>query len=154
MSVKTDEERAVTAKTPEQAKILEKNALARGNQHLAKLARLRGIELSAAKLGMGGDTDVEREGREALSAYESLLSEEHGKKTVAGYTRRIIRERGIVQAIEHLVTKRDETLGYTKLVEVGLQWHAFEAVVLRHPESFSIEAVDSSRERLGPDWHE
>jgi hypothetical protein len=154
MSAKTDEERAATAKTPEQARILETNALAGGNKRLAQLARLRGIQRSAAKLGLGGDTEVERECREALSAYESILADQHGKRTLASYTRRMIKERGITQAIEHLVTKRDETVGYTRLVEVGLQRHAFEAVVLRHPESFSPEAVASSRERLGPDCHE
>jgi hypothetical protein len=41
-----------------------------------------------------------------------------------------------------------ETSGYIALVEIGMRDFAFEAVVLRHPESFSGDAVTRSRERL------
>ena len=41
-----------------------------------------------------------------------------------------------------------ETEGYRVLVEMGMEDMAFEAVVLRHPESFSPEAVAASNDRL------
>ena len=44
--------------------------------------------------------------------------------------------------------KRQESVGYTALAEMGLKEFAFEAVILRHTESFSPEAVARSRERL------
>ena len=48
-----------------------------------------------------------------------------------------------------------ETSGYTALAEIGMRDFAFEAVVIRHPDSFSADAVARSRERLaecnGPD---
>lgn len=39
-------------------------------------------------------------------------------------------------------------ISYTALAEMGLKEFAFEAVILRHPEHFSPEAVTRSRERL------
>jgi hypothetical protein len=39
-------------------------------------------------------------------------------------------------------------MGYTALVEMGLQDKAFEAVVLRHPDVFSAAAIRRSKERL------
>ena len=41
-----------------------------------------------------------------------------------------------------------ETEGYRVLVEMGMEDMAFKAVVLRHPESFSPEAVAASNDRL------
>ena len=38
--------------------------------------------------------------------------------------------------------------GYTLLVDMGMEDMAFEAVVLRHPEAFSADAVERSRARL------
>jgi len=60
----------------------------------------------------------------------------------------MITERGIIRAVEHMVTQRKESTGYTALTEMGLQRFAFEAVVLRHPDSFSAEAVAGSRSRV------
>jgi hypothetical protein len=60
----------------------------------------------------------------------------------------MIERRGIIPAIEFVVTRRAETAGYRVLVEMGLQHMAFEAVVRRHPDLFSSEAVKASRERL------
>ena len=66
-------------------------------------------------------------------------------------TRRMIRERGIVPAVEHTVLKKSETSGYRALLSEGMQDTAFEAVVLRHPEPFSAAAVAQSTDRLA-DW--
>ena len=60
----------------------------------------------------------------------------------------MIREHGIIGAVERIVTRRKETEGYRVLVEMGMEDMAFEAVVLRHPESFSPEAVAASNDRL------
>jgi hypothetical protein len=60
----------------------------------------------------------------------------------------MIERHGIIEAIERVVKRKDETAGYTALVEMGMQDLAFEAVVLRYPEAFSQEAIAKSRERL------
>jgi hypothetical protein len=61
----------------------------------------------------------------------------------------MIKQRGILPAVEHIVSRNEESLGYTSLEQVGMRDMAFEAVVLRHPHEFSPEAIRKSKERLG-----
>lgn len=60
----------------------------------------------------------------------------------------MIERRGIVPAVEALVCRSSPSIGYTTLVEIGMEDLAFEAVVLRHPEHFSNAAIERSRVRL------
>jgi hypothetical protein len=46
------------------------------------------------------------------------------------------------------VNRPTETSGYRALVEMGLEQYAFEAVILRHPQVFSAEAVERSHQRI------
>ena len=105
------------------------------------------MKLRAA--GRQPKNDAEREGYEAVYAYEEALSHQKGRKTRAGRTWPMIEKHGILGAIERIVTRRNETEGYRVLVEMGMEDMAFEAVVLRHPDSFSAAAVAASKERLG-----
>jgi hypothetical protein len=57
-----------------------------------------------------------------------------------------VEEHGILGAVERAVKK--ESAGYRRLVQNGLEEKAFDAVILRHPNSFSEEAVKIARERL------
>ena len=50
--------------------------------------------------------------------------------------------------MERAVIRPTQTAGYELLVEMGLADFAFEAVILRHPEQFSEEAVQRSELRL------
>lgn len=61
----------------------------------------------------------------------------------------MIKDRGIIAAIEHAVDRPDGTAGFKALEEVGLENFAFEAVILRHAQLFSQSAVERSRERMG-----
>ena len=63
----------------------------------------------------------------------------------------MIDRHGIIKAVERAVNRNTETQGYTALVEMGLEEFAFEAVILRHPDLFSKEAVLRSRTRLN-EW--
>jgi len=60
----------------------------------------------------------------------------------------MIDKRGIIPAIEQVVTRSSESTGYAALMQMGMQDKSFKAVVLRHPEVFSAEAVRRSKERL------
>ena len=60
----------------------------------------------------------------------------------------MIKRHGVIPAVERVVTKREVSSGFTALAAMGLQDYAFEAVVLRYPESFSSEAVAISQERM------
>jgi hypothetical protein len=133
-------------KTPRECEILEKNALERGNSELALAARKRAVELRAQ--AHGASTDAERECLEAVYAYERVLFQKHGKNIRAAYTWRMMKQRGIIAAVERTVSRKEETVGYRALVEMGLEDYAFEAVVVRYPALFSPEAVRISQERI------
>jgi hypothetical protein len=132
--------------TPEQCIQVEKNASVRGRQDLVVAARKKAVELRA--LQRGASTDVERECLEAVYAYEQVLSSQKGKKIHASRTWQMIQRHGIIQAVERAVNRKEETVGYTALLEMGLEDYTFEAVILRHPNIFSPEAVLRSEERI------
>lgn len=133
-------------KTPEECAILEKNAMDRGREDIALAARKRQVQLRALKYG--AQTDVERECLEAIFAYEQSLSTRNGRKTRESRTWGMIERHGIIPAVERAVNRKEETAGYTVLVDMGLEEYAFEAVILKHPELFSHEVVAISRERV------
>lgn len=131
--------------TPEGLEQFAINVESHSSKH-AQAARRRAVELRAA--AHGAKTEVERECLEAIYAYERAESQIRNKKFRASRTWPMVERRGIIPAVEHVVTRRVETTGYRTLIEMGLQDKAFEAVVLRHPSAFSEEAVRASRERL------
>jgi hypothetical protein len=133
-------------KTPDECAVFEKNAIDRDRPDLAIAARRRAVELRA--LLHGATSKVELDCLEAVFAYERVLSEKNGKKTRASRTWPMIKAHGIIGAVERAVNRKDETAGYAALVEMGLGDYAFEAVILRYPDSFSAEAVKRSRERM------
>jgi hypothetical protein len=116
------------------------------NPELATQARRRAVELRADS--HGARNVVEKQLLQAVYAYEATLSAKRGRRTRASRTWQMIERHGIVEAAERAVDRTKETSGYTALVEIGLQDFAFEAVILRHPDSFSPAAVARSKERL------
>lgn len=106
----------------------------------------RAVQLRAE--AHGAKTEAERECLEAVYAYEEVLSANKGRRQPASRTWQMIRRHGVLPAVERIVTKRAESAGYTALAEMGLLDMAFEAVVLRHPDLFSTEAIAMSRERI------
>lgn len=138
--------RIARLKTAKDCKNFATNALERGFPELAIEARERAVQLRAE--AHGATTPVEKECLEAIYAFEEVKSEENGRRTKASRTWQIIKRLGIIPAVERIVTKREVSAGFTALAEIGLKEYAFEAVVLRHPESFSIEAQEISRQRL------
>jgi len=126
-----------------------KNAKERGRPDLAKEARQRAVQLRAEE--HGAHSVAEKEALQAVYAYEDLLTNKNGRNTRASRTWQMIKRHGIIEAVERAVKRDAVTQGYTMLAEMGLEEHAFEAVILRHPEVFSQEAVDISRERLA-EW--
>lgn len=140
------DERIAKLDTPEACEQFARNVEARGKPDLALKARKRAVQLQAAK--HQANTAAEREALEAVFAYERTLYEKHGKRIRASRTWRMIKERGIIPTVEHLVTRPDETMGYKAVIDMGMPEMAFEAVVLRHPQLFSEKAVRRSQERL------
>jgi hypothetical protein len=114
---------------------------------LAQQARRRKVELLASAYG-GAMNEAEIEALQAIYAYEEVLFARHGRKTQASRTWQMVKRHGIIEAVERAVNRKKETIGYTALVEMGMQDFAFEAVVMRHPELFSQGAVARSKQRL------
>ena len=131
--------------TPESCEQFALNVEARSPER-AMEARRRAVELRALKHGAA--TDAEREALEAVYAYEHVLSQTKGKNVRANYTWRMIRERGVIPAVERVVTRPAETVGYKALVAMGMRDKLFEMVVIRHPDAFSADAVARSKQRL------
>ncbi|UUT22099.1 hypothetical protein [Pseudomonas sp. T8] len=96
----------------------------------------------------GATSSAEIESILAVLSYEQTLLQKHGKRQPAAYTWRMLEKHGIVSGVERVVTREAETQGYKALVSLGLQEFAFEAVVVRHPDIFSPEAVEHSASRL------
>lgn len=130
--------------TPRECAIFERNARERTRDDLALQARRRWVELTAeGHVGAEEDRDpLRRELWEALSASEYVL----GRNATGA--RQIIRRRGLLQAVDQLVSKRDLSAGLAGLDQAGLLGYAWEHVVLRHPESFSGAAAAAARSQL------
>lgn len=142
------DERVTRLKTPEECEQFALNVQVR-LPDLAQAARRRAVELRAAAHGVA--TTAEGEALAAVYAYERVLSQKRGKKIRASRTWQMIERHGIIGAVERAVNRHADPAGYTALAEMGMQDLAFEAVVVRHPEVFSQDAVASSTKRLG-EW--
>ena len=143
------DDRVKNLDTPGKCEIFAKNALLKDREDLAKQAKERAIELKAE--AYGAETLAEKEAIKAIYAYEEVLSANNGKKTRASRTWPMIQKYGIINAVERAVDRKNETKGYTALLEMGLEAYAFEAVILRYPELFSESAVEISRQRMN-EW--
>lgn len=135
--------------TPEECDQVALNARDRFPE-LELAALRRGVELraQARAAALGATRTVEREALQAIYAYEGVLFKRHGKVVHASRTWQMIDRHGIIGAVERAVDRPNPTSGYRALAEMGLMDFAFEAVILRHPECFSAEAVMRSEERL------
>lgn len=136
----------IKLKTPEECAIFAINAADRGRPELALEARKRAVQLRAESFG--ADTEVIRECIEAIFAYEEVLSIKAGRRQPATRTWQMIKRLGVIEAVERVVNRKSDAMGYTALVEMGLEEHAFEAVILRNQTAFSAEAILRSKERL------
>lgn len=147
VTMRTSMDRRVLAlKTVAECRTFAENARERGAKDLADQSLQRAIQLRAQ--ARGATTDVEHECLEAVYAYEEILTSKRGKRQPASRTWQMIKRHGVLPAVERIVTKVAESSGYTELVKMGLKDFSFEAVVVRHPESFSQDAVSKSKERM------
>lgn len=140
------DERVAKLKTPEECMVFAKNVTVRGRPDLALAARKRAVQLRAESFG--ATSEVERECIEAVFAYEEVLSAKVGHRQPASRTWPMIERYGVIEAVERVVKRKADAMGYTALVKMGLEEYAFEAVILRHPSVFSVEAVAQSKVRL------
>jgi len=138
--------RVANLKTVADCESFAVNARERGAPELADQARKRAVQIRADSYG--ANTEVERECLLAVYAYEEVLSAQKGRRQRASRTWQMISRHGVIPAVERVVTKREVSVGFTALADMGLMDFAFEAVILRHPDSFTPEAVAISKSRM------
>ena len=137
--------RVLRLKTPEDCEAFAENVAAK-HPDLAREAKRRAVELRA--IAHNAKTDAEREALRAIYAYEEVLSYKNRKRTRASRTWQMIKRHGIIGAVERVVNRAEETVGFTALVEMGMKDFAFEMVVIRHPELFRPETLLRAKARV------
>jgi hypothetical protein len=140
------DELVLRCKTHEECLIFAKNATERGHPELAQQARIYSLELRANE--HNPKSELERDALKALFAYEDVLTEKNRKTTRASRTREMIDNHGMIGAIERAVNRPDDPEGFTLLKNLGLDEFAFEHIVLRYPDRFSVEAQERAKTRL------
>ena len=131
--------------TPEECLLHAKIMTGRGRSDLAAAAYKRAFKLMAERSGVS--SEVEHEFWTTVHAYEHAKAERLKQKSyTAGRIRQMVKRWGIKETIERTVRRKGDSTGYRDLIELGLKDLAFEAIVLRHPEEFSAQAVAISKE--------
>lgn len=98
--------RVTRLKTPAECEQFAINVATRLPE-LARAAKRRAVELRAAE--HGASSDAEREALAAVYAYERALSEKRGKTIRASRTWQMIKNHGIIGAVERAVDRKDST---------------------------------------------
>ena len=132
-------------KTPEDCEQVALNVEAK-QPAFAILARRKAIEIKAST--HKATTEAEEQSLQAVYAYERVMTLERGRKTRATRQWQMVTKLGIIVAMESIVKNPTESAGYQALVKMGMQDMSFEAVVVRHPDVFSVEAVAQSKQSL------
>jgi len=132
-------------KTPEDCEQVALNVEAK-QPGFAIAARRKAIEIKAST--HKATTEAEEHALQAVYACERVMTLERGRKTRATRQWNMITRLGIVVAVESIVKSPTGSAGYEALVKMGMQDMSFEAVVLRHPDVFSVEAVAQSQQSL------
>ena len=139
------DKRVLRCKTHEECLIFAKNAIERGHPELAQQARVYSLQLRARS--HNPQSDLEREGWEALYAYEDGLTKRNGKTTRANQTREMIDNHGMIGAIERAVNRPEDLIGFTLLESMGLYEYSFEHIVIRHADAFLPNTLERAKER-------
>lgn len=98
--------------------------------------------------GLLPDDPLFREFETMLATYEAWLTQKNGRKTRAYRTWAKLSKVGIVKCLETWAAQSRATEGYKTLVANGQVDLTAEAIVLRHPDRFSSEAVAAAQRRL------
>jgi hypothetical protein len=139
--------RVARLRTPTECEIFARNATARKRPDLALEAQRRAVDLKVSEHG-DADTPVEKEALAAIYAHEAQLTYRNGKKTRATPTWEVVRRHGLIEALQRAVSRPTDATSYETLLALGMEDLAFEATILRHPESFSAEAISAANARV------
>lgn len=129
---------------PEKLRKLMANAVRLGYEDLAFQCRLRIAELA----GAAHEDVLERAFWTALSTAEEIKTAENGKTTRLAKTRQKHKRVGAQKILEEWALDPATTDGFATLVAHDRSDLTGEAIVLRHEDRFSIDAVNAARKKL------
>lgn len=123
---------------------LMKNAEAKGRNDLVLECQIRIAELA----GQEFDEVLEKEFWIAVAAAEEFASQKNGRTTRLSRTRQKEKRVGVVRCLTDWALDPNVTQGFLILMEGNRPDLTGEAIVVRHAERFSSEAVQSARAKL------
>ena len=122
---------------------LMKNAQRLGREDIHKLAFQRLCALE----GQACEDPLERDFLQVLNAYEELLSEKNGRRTMASRTRQKLKNKGVRQCLIDW-TDGPPTSGFELLMKREQEELTGEYLVVKHADEFSEELVAAAKRRL------
>ena len=134
-------------KTQEECRTVMERAKERGDDDFYAKVFRRCCEIAGAEHDDPDDPLV-REFWGTLAAYEQILTEKNGYRTLASYTRRKIRNKGVYQSLVEWTRAKIEKNGFTLLVEKGLPEYTGEYLVVKYGDRFPPDVVELGRKRL------
>jgi hypothetical protein len=129
---------------PEKLRKLMANAVRLGYDDLAFNCQLRIAELN----GLNHTDLLEREFWTAVSAAEEFKTAANGKTTRLAKIRQKHRRVGAQRVLADLVMEEAISDGFEHLVAHGRGDLTSEAIVVRHEDQFSVDAVNAARKKL------
>lgn len=129
---------------PEKLRKLMANAVRLGYEDLAFQCRLRIAELAGAT----HDDVLEREFWTAVSAAEEIRTAANGKTSRLTQARQKHKRVGAQKVLEDWALDPATTDGFATLVTHNRGDLTGEAIVLRHEDRFSVDAVNAARKKL------
>jgi len=129
---------------PKLIRVLLENASRKGRNDLVLECQVRLAQLEGARY----KAPLEREFWAAIATAEELASAKNGKTTRLTRTRQKVARVGIKRCLEDWAFHKGTTTGFDILVDGGHPELTGEAIVIRHSDEFSAEAVAAAQQRL------
>ena len=120
------------------------NAERLGENELFLKCKQRIFELA----GGDGKSEIEKRLFQALAAYEEILLEKHGKAVKANYTKRKIKEKGVIKTLTDWALDTKVTPGFEALVSQGLEDFTGEKIVIDFADEFPPEVVEAAKKKF------
>lgn len=129
----------------EELKQIQRNALSKGATEYAEAVENRIREINDAEFGVLGTRFFK-----SIEIHEANLLKKHGKSVRANFIRRMVKENGIFETINRLVSNKNRpTQGFEEMVGSGDAENTLEQIVIDHPELFPEEIVLAAKSKLG-----
>jgi hypothetical protein len=128
---------------PQKLRDLIKNAKKQGESELANAAFRKLVSLVPGE----DPGTLEHDFWSSIQAFEQIKGDAAGKTIKLGYTRRMVKTKGIAETLKGWALGK-ETEGFDSLIDLGMPELTGEAIVLRHPTQFTPDVVKAARARL------